>query len=472
MKRIFLFIVFALLGSTHSHAQVSDTSDAFWSIVMPSAAGTVVDMGQAQVGAVKDSVVPAFLTNTGPVAIRIDSMYFSGPDAAAFALVSGIPPFVLPQGGRKAVEFRFRPQAPGAHIATIVVRTQIDKLSYSIRGEGVVPQIEASASLVDFGLVNIGTVKDTSLQAVLHNIGSAPVNISGTVMLGPDTAQFSVLTGGGVFILGPGETRPMQLRFAPVQAGRTSGRIGFYYNGPGSPLIVDLFGEGVGGSGSATLQIDTVTARAGSIVEIPVFLRNARNLNLTGATGFYANLRFHTSLLAPTGNTPKGSISNGYRTIPLDNIPLQADAAGILTRLHFIAMLGDREGTDLLLENAFALRGNVTVTAVPGYFRLDGICREGGERLFQSSGKISLLPNRPNPFNAATLLEYEVIENGPTRLTVLDFLGRTIATLVDGAVAPGRYTIPFDASTLESGTYILILQTPTARMFRLMEVVK
>jgi hypothetical protein len=264
----------------------------------------------------------------------------------------------------------------------------------------------------------------------------------------------------------------MQLRFAPLQTGRTSGRLGFYYDGIGSPLVADLFGEGLGIQGSATLQIDTIRAAPGELVEIPVYLRNAQNLNLAGATGFSSELRIHASLLAPFGNTPKGVITKGERTIVLDTLPLLADANGVLTKLQFIAMLGDREGTNLSLENTFAFKSNVTLSAIPGYFQLLDVCHEGGARLFQSVGKIGLLQNRPNPFNAMTLIDYEVIENGPTTLSVKDYLGRTVAILVDGIVSAGRHTAVFDATALESGTYFSVLRTPTAQRFKLMEVVK
>ena len=203
-----------------------------------------------------------------------------------------------------------------------------------------------------------------------------------------------------------------------------------------------------------------------------MYLRGQQNLALTGATGFFADLRFNATLLSPTGATPQGRILNGERSISLDNIPVQPDARGILARYSFIAMLGDAEGTPLHLENAFAVGGNVAVAEIPGYFLLTDICREGGTRLFHQSGAAGLRQNRPNPFNATTVIEYEVVENGPTRLHVMDLLGRTAAVLVEGTVEAGRYTVAFDASALSSGTYLYVLQTPTQRFHKLMEVAK
>ncbi len=469
---IITFAILLTLLAPSLSAQISDVSDSLWSIVVPTAAAIDIDMGQVLVNDSRDSVVTAFLTNTGPVDITIEDIRFSGADAGMFSLVSGIPPFDIAMGVTREVEFRFSPSSVGVKTATIFVHTQIDTLAQSIRGEGVLPQIEVLADLVDFGAVLVGGIKDTVVTAVIRNSGGGTVAISGTGQLGPDMTQFSVISGGGAFMLGAGESHTMQLRFAPTAPGRTSGRLGLYHDGVGSPAEVHLFGEGIGLAGVATLGLDTIRAAAGELVEIPVYLRGQQNLALTGATGFFADLRFNATLLSPTGATPQGRILNGERSISLDNIPVQPDARGILARYSFIAMLGDAEGTPLHLENAFAVGGNVAVAEIPGYFLLTDICREGGTRLFHQSGAAGLRQNRPNPFNATTVIEYEVVENGPTRLHVMDLLGRTAAVLVEGTVEAGRYTVAFDASALSSGTYLYVLQTPTQRFHKLMEVAK
>jgi hypothetical protein len=56
-----------------------------------------------------------------------------------------------------------------------------------------------------------------------------------------------------------------------------------------------------------------------------------------------------------------------------------------------------------------------------------------------------LYPARPNPFNPATLLEFEVDLAGDVRLTVYDVRGAAVATLVDGHREPGRYVVRWNA---------------------------
>jgi hypothetical protein len=113
----------------------------------------------------------------------------------------------------------------------------------------------------------------------------------------------------------------------------------------------------------------------------------------------------------------------------------------------------------------------VRVTTIDGEFRLK-ICREGGDRLFDATGRFGLAQNHPNPFNAMTAIDYEVIETAPTRLVVLDLLGREVGVLVNAVLIPGRYRIFFDAAALASGTYVAVLATPSQSAYRVMRVLK
>jgi hypothetical protein len=472
LNRILLCMFLLTIADTHfAGAQVSDISDSLWAIVLPTATAVDIDMGRVRVNDSKDSVVSGFITNTGPVAIRIEAITFDGIDAGMFDLQSGPPPFEIAIGEAKDVEFRFTPSSAGVKTATITLRTQAGSSSHSIRGEAVLPGIEVLAVLVDFGSVAVGEMKDTVVAAI-RNIGSGALDISGIRQLGPDLTQFSVLSGDGAFTLGPGEERSIELRFAPTKGGRTSGSVGWYHDGVGSPAMVHLFGNGKAPEGRATIAVDTIRARVGEIVDIPVYLREQTDLVSSGATGFYSEFRYNASLLAPIGDTPKGILSDGECTILLETLPAQPDSRGRLTTLQFIAMLGNAEGTPLRLEHSFAVGGNIVVTEIPGYFLLTDLCREGGVRLFHEYGSAGLRQNRPNPFNAATIIEYDVIERASTRLYVMDMLGRIQAVLLDAIVEAGSYTISFDASSLASGTYVCVLQTPSQRFLRLMEVVK
>ncbi len=65
----------------------------------------------------------------------------------------------------------------------------------------------------------------------------------------------------------------------------------------------------------------------------------------------------------------------------------------------------------------------------------------------------ALQPNYPNPFNPTTTINYDLPSSQRVTLKVYDAHGRELATLVDRQQPAGRYTVPFDASHLSSGTY-------------------
>jgi hypothetical protein len=137
-------------------------------------------------------------------------------------------------------------------------------------------------------------------------------------------------------------------------------------------------------------------------------------------------------------------------------------------------MLSDEASTPLHFEG-LTWQGNggafFNTTFKDGTVRVK-ICREGGDRLFSAGKKIQLFQNQPNPFNASTTIAFETIESGQTEVTVLDCIGRRVATLFSGPILPGKYKVVFDSGNLPSGTFLCVLQTPTQRIQRLMQCLK
>ena len=76
--------------------------------------------------------------------------------------------------------------------------------------------------------------------------------------------------------------------------------------------------------------------------------------------------------------------------------------------------------------------------------------------------------NHPNPFstqgalgNPATTIRYILPQNAEVKLTVFDIFGRTVATLVQQAQAPGEYRVLWSPQNLSSGVYWYKLQAGT-----------
>jgi hypothetical protein len=225
--------------------------------------------------------------------------------------------------------------------------------------------------------------------------------------------------------------------------------------------------------GSADIALGDVSAAPGDRLEIPLLLRSSSKLAESGATGYEARVRYRATMLVPSGTTPPGTVTDGYRVITVTGALPAGMTDGELARLEFMAALGDSESIAMQLEA-------VTWTAAPapppsvatvlhdGTFTLSGICRIGGARLVSTGAGAALKSVTPNPANGRVVVEYDILEDGPARLVVTDMLGREVTRLAGGAMIHGSYSATFDAATLSAGTYLVVLQTGTERLSMVM----
>jgi M6 family metalloprotease-like protein len=69
----------------------------------------------------------------------------------------------------------------------------------------------------------------------------------------------------------------------------------------------------------------------------------------------------------------------------------------------------------------------------------------------------SLLPNYPNPFNASTLIRYQLPHQMSVRLSIYNAQGQFVRTLVDQIKGVGEHQVVWDARGMASGTYFSVL---------------
>ena len=86
--------------------------------------------------------------------------------------------------------------------------------------------------------------------------------------------------------------------------------------------------------------------------------------------------------------------------------------------------------------------------------------------------KFWIYQNYPNPFNPVTHIRYDLPRRTKVQLAVYDALGRQIQVLVNRVQNPGRYTIPFNASHLASGVYVVRMMAEGRQFVRKMVLLK
>ena len=73
---------------------------------------------------------------------------------------------------------------------------------------------------------------------------------------------------------------------------------------------------------------------------------------------------------------------------------------------------------------------------------------------------IILGQNFPNPFNPATVIEFEILQDAEVEVVVFNLTGREIEILHQGFLSSGVYKFDFDGSELPSGIYLYKVSTP------------
>lgn len=120
---------------------------------------------------------------------------------------------------------------------------------YSTSGtQAPLPAIAVSASALEFGRVRVGGSTSQSIRVT--NTGTAALNVVGMGILGQDSLDFSITTGGGAFSLAAGASRDLTVRFAPLNAGGVengskSAHISISSNAEPSPFTISMLGNSV-----------------------------------------------------------------------------------------------------------------------------------------------------------------------------------------------------------------------------------
>ncbi|ATB29296.1 choice-of-anchor D domain-containing protein [Melittangium boletus] len=210
----------------------------------------ILEFGDVRVGSSKESIVT--LSNKGTAPLLLTSLSIQGPP---FVLLSPPPsPFVLAPFQSISLKVRFVPTAEMAFRAQLLVTT--DDPAYStipiaVSGRGVKPVLVASTLSLDFGTALVGTSVAQTVR--LQNVGSGDATISSTFLTG--SSDFSLSLPPSEFVLAPGQIMEILVKYHPTQAGPVTGTLFFNTDEGAPPFIIDLKGQGSGGTGTDTALV-------------------------------------------------------------------------------------------------------------------------------------------------------------------------------------------------------------------------
>ncbi|MAT39047.1 MAG: hypothetical protein CL946_05525 [Ectothiorhodospiraceae bacterium] len=217
-----------------------------------------------------------------------------------------------------------------------------------------------------------------------------------------------------------------------------------------------------------TISIPPIVAMPGEEVTIPVFSEVEKYIQDVDLSGFSLRLRFKKHVFYPTDGT-LFTDDDSMRTLIISGT--YESGTDTLVAIEGLALWSHLERSDIEIVEFSWTTDFIRAPLTDGEIIM-ALCDEGGTRLYLGGNQLTLSQNRPNPFNSSAVISYELVEEGETSLRVFDRLGRSITTLVDDYMLPGRYEVRFDAAGLPSGTYFYVLTTPTQQRIRHMRLVK
>ena len=273
----------------------SDESDDLWTIIGKADPEFVdIDFGDQKVGTLRDSVVVGFLENRGDAGLRVSDINIVEGNRTDFALVSPLPPFDIPPGTSRTVEFRFAPTAQGPRSSIALMETDIGKLSARLTGNGIDRRWVLATDVIDFGTRETGNNHDTLVLPLFKTLGTGErtdLNITSAKLEGPNEEDFTMLTSlEGTRLR---EDLQLSLRFRPDTTGLFSGRILLTLS-DGEKLSVPVYGRGSGTGGERYPDPTTFRTVAVPNAVIPpagtVVLGSYDLLGLMGGYAFTDNI--------------------------------------------------------------------------------------------------------------------------------------------------------------------------------------
>ncbi len=168
---------------------------------------TALDFGTVRLGASADRSLT--IRNTGD--LPLDGSV--SLDCPGFSILSGAGGYTLAAGESLQVAVRFSPTGAGPAQCSLETGTDCDPVTLTGTGEAP-PTCAVDPGSLDFGTRAAGT--DSTASFVLGNSGGG--TLTGTVALS-GCSGFTLVSGGGAYSLGAGQTRTVTVRFAPVEPG-------------------------------------------------------------------------------------------------------------------------------------------------------------------------------------------------------------------------------------------------------------
>jgi len=212
---------------------------------------TLVDFGSVTVG--QSSFQTLTVTNLTTSTAQLTGTISTTPSNSLFTVISGGGDFSLSPGQSRRVTLSFTPTTAGVSSSgTLSITHNANNLAsptiVTLEGAGLAPVINASVSPGSLSFDDVVSGRSATQILTLTNLSTSTGNLTGNVDATSLTSPFTVVNGGGSFVLSPGQSRSVVVSFSPPPVATTtvfSGTLVITHNGSGGGTNVSVSGTGI-----------------------------------------------------------------------------------------------------------------------------------------------------------------------------------------------------------------------------------
>ncbi len=435
-----------------------------------------------------DSVVRAVgLVNDGSVPITVDSIWIAGPDAAAFEwrakTFNGVLPHNVGPKYADSIEIVYKPiNSPSVLSFAQIFIAATNRLGQEVfainLSGGRIEQFIPSTNAVAFAPTPVNQWAGP-FSISFQNPSYIDTLIIDSLSFNPDQGVFGWV-GTHPAIIPPRETVTFTLEFRPRAALDYRATLRMVNRQPCAEVdtTISVTGSGYTPPYLVTLCIDPpLEARIGDEIVVPVMLNRDIPQNPVDIDLFIEHYHLGMRYLGATPVFSSQPVldtarANGTKLSVKNN---QGVVAGPFINIRFKVLLSDRislfvrsDSITFASDSTFFIAlfgdGCFTTMNVNPHCAID--------RVSFTANTYQLFQNYPNPFTAATTIEFESLEDTNVRVDVRDLRGRVVAVLTDTYYLNGRYRLTFDAAGFAAGVYVYTMHTPNFNASRTMTIVK
>ncbi|MBM4173979.1 MAG: hypothetical protein FJ212_06485 [Ignavibacteria bacterium] len=203
------------------------------------------------------------------------------------------------------------------------------------------------------------------------------------------------------------------------------------------------------------------SGKAGQTVEMPIIIESSQKLPFGTLWSFTGSFTYNATVLEPMGGHDSFTRVNDIGTIRFSGT--STDTAGIIKKITFRVKLGN-EAISAVTWDSFAIKEHPKAVIIKknGQFQLEDLCfTDGKPRLISTLKQGLALSAFPLPAKGSLTVATSIVEQEPTEILMYAPDGKMIGSLHEGTLKPGYHELKIDTEFIPSGTYFIIMKTPS-----------